>query len=199
MTTERNHKIIEQWISQGARVLDLGCGDGSLLKRLAANKNAYTVGVEIAEEKIIECLKKSICVYQADIDEGISNLDDMSFEYVILNETLQEIYKPHRVIEEMLRVGLHAIISVPNFGYIENRLHMLAKGSISADIRFDGSWHDSPVIRFFTISEFENLLREMGIAIEDARYFMPLDRIAAKKPPVPDLFVKGALYKLRRA
>jgi methionine biosynthesis protein MetW len=199
MDTERNHSIIEEWIKSGARVLDLGCGDGSLLKRLAVNKNAYTVGVEISEGKIIECLKKGICVYQADIDDGISNLDDMSFEYVILNQTLEEIYKPHRVIEEMLRVGLHAIISVSNFGYIENRLHMLAKGRISADIRSEGSWHDSPVIRFFTVSEFENLLGEMGITIEDARYFMPLGRVATKKPLVPDLIVKGGLYKLRRA
>ncbi len=194
-----NHSIIEQWIKPGARVLDLGCGDGSLLKRLIDGKNVYAVGVEISEEKIIECLKKGICVYQADIDNGISNFDDMSFEYVILNETLQEIYKPHRVIEEMLRVGLHAIISVPNFGYINNRLHMLARGRISADIRSEGSWHDSPVIRFFTVSEFENLLSEMEIAIEDARYFMPLGRVAIKKPPVPDLIVKGGLYKLRRA
>ncbi len=199
MDTEHNHSIIEQWIKPEARVLDLGCGDGSLLKRLATNKNAYTVGVEISEEKTIECLKKGICVYQADIDNGISNFDDMSFEYVILNETLQEIYKPHRVIEEMLRVGLHAIISVPNFGYIKNRLYMLTKGRISADIRFYGSWHDSPVIRFFTVSEFENLLNEMGIIIEDARYFMPAGLLAAVKPPVPDLFVKAALYKLRRA
>jgi methionine biosynthesis protein MetW len=199
MDTEINHLIIEQWIKPGARVLDLGCGDGSLLKRLAANKNAYTVGVEISEEKIIECLKKGICVYQADIDEGISNLDDMSFEYVILNETLQEIYKPHRVIEEMLRVGLHAIISVPNFGYLGNRLHMLLSGGISDRIRSGGSWHDSPVIRFFSVSEFENLLVKMGIVIEDARYFMPMGHVAARKPPVSDLIVKGGLFKLRRA
>jgi methionine biosynthesis protein MetW len=199
MDTDRNHSIIEQWIRPSARVLDLGCGDGRLLKRLAANKNAYTVGVEISEEKIIECLKNGICVYQADIDEGISNLDDMSFEYVILNETLQVINKPHRVIEEMLRVGLNAIISVSNFGYIANRLHMLSRGRISTDIRFDGSWHDSPVIRFFTVSEFENLLHEMGIVIEDARYFMPFGHGAVKKPPVSDLLVKGGLFSLRRA
>jgi methionine biosynthesis protein MetW len=199
MDTNRNHSTIEEWIRPGARVLDLGCGDGSLLKRLAANKNAHTVGVEISEEKIIECLKKGICVYQADIDEGISNFDDMSFEYVILNETLQVINKPHRVIEEMLRVGLNAIISVHNFGYFKNRLYMLSSGRISTDIRFDGSWHDSPVIRFFTVSEFENLLDEMGIVIEDARYFMPFNYVAVKKPPVSDLFVKGGLFKLRRA
>jgi methionine biosynthesis protein MetW len=199
MDTNRNHSIIEQWIRPGSRVLDMGCGDGSLLKRLSANKNANTVGVEISEEKIIECLKKGICVYQADIDEGISNFEDMSFEYVILNETLQVINKPHRVIEEMLRVGFNAIISVSNFGYIANRLHMLASGRISTDIRFDGSWHDSPVIRFFTVSEFENLLKEMGIVIEDARYFMPFGHVATKKPPISDLLVKGGLFRLRRA
>jgi methionine biosynthesis protein MetW len=199
MNTDRNHSIIEQWIRPGARVLDMGCGDGSLLKRLAVNKNAYTVGAEISEDKIIECLKKDICVYQADIDEGISNFDDMSFEYVILNETLQVINKPHRVIEEMLRVGLNAIISVSNFGYISNRLHILRRGRISPHIRFDGSWHDSPVIRFFTLNEFKNLLDEMGIIIEDARYFMPFGHVGCNKPPVSDLFVKGGLFKLRRA
>jgi methionine biosynthesis protein MetW len=199
MNTDRNHSIIEQWIRPGARVLDMGCGDGNLLKRLSANKNAYTVGVEISEEKIIECLKKDICVYQADIDEGISNFDDMSFEYVILNETLQVINKPHRVIEEMLRVGFYAIISVSNFGYIVNRLHMLSRGRISPHIRFDGSWHDSPVIRFFTVSEFKSLLNDMGIIIDDARYFMPLGHTAIKKPPFSDLLVKGGLFKLRRA
>ena len=199
MDTNRNHSIIKQWISPGARVLDMGCGDGSLLKRLSIEKNAYTVGVEISEEKIIECLIKGICVYQADIDEGISNFDDMSFEYVILNETLQVINKPHRVIEEMLRVGLNAIISVSNFGYLANRLHMLASGRISTDIRFDGSWHDSPVIRFFTVSEFENLLNDMGIIIEDARYFMPFGGVATKKPLFSDLLVQGGLFRLRRA
>ena len=199
MNTERTHSIIEQWIRPGARELDLGCGDGSLLGKLAREKNAKVDGVEISEEKIIECLKKGICVYHADIDRGLSNLEDMSFEYVILNETLQVIHNPQRVIDEMLRVGLNAIISVDNFGYVENRLHVLATGEISPDIRFDGLWHDSPVIRYFSFGEFENLLAEMKIIIDDARYFMPFGRTSAAKPFASTLLARGALYRLRRA
>lgn len=199
MNANLNHTLIEHWIKQDARVLDLGCGDGRLLQQLVISKAANVLGVEISEEKIIDCLKKGICVYQADIDQGLSNLDDMSFEYVILNDTLQVINNPHKVIEEMLRVGLNAIISVANSGYILNRLHMAATGRISPELRFDGSWYDSPVIRYFTINEFEKYLCEMGIAIKDARYFMPFGRTADKKPIFADIVVKGGLFLLRRS
>jgi len=199
MDANLNHSIIEQWIKPGARVLDLGCGDGTLLQKLVVRKDASVLGVEISEDKIIDCLKKGICVYQADIDRGLSNLDDMSFEYVILNDTLQVINKPHRVIEEMLRVGLNAIISVSNFGYFSNRLNILATGRISTEIRFDGSWHDSPVIRYFTINEFEQLLDQMEIKIEDARYFMPFNAVAAKKPMFADVTARGGVFLLRRS
>lgn len=199
MTTlvTRNHAIIEQWVMPGARVLDIGCGDGTLLHHLIRHKQAQGIGVEIAEEKIIACLKKGICVYQADIDQGLSNLDDMSFDYVILNATLQVIYKPYTVIDEMLRVGKFAIISISNFGYVRNRLRVLFQGRVSDHIRFAGDWHDTPVIRFVSLKEFQASLHDMGIEVMDARFFLPLDKIS-QHAPFRDLLAKEALFKLRR-
>jgi len=193
----RNHAIIEDWVAAGARVLDLGCGDGTLLDTLIRHKKVNALGVEIDQDKIISCLKKGICVHQTDIDQGLSNLDDMSFEYVVLNATLQAIHKPYRVIEEMLRVGRFAIISISNFGYIQNRMRVLIHGQMSEHIRFALDWHDSPAIRFVSVTEFMRSLSEMGITVTDARYFLPWGWISAH-PPFKDLLVKEALFRLRR-
>src|SRR5512136_408455 len=150
----QNYPIIESWVSPGSRVLDLGCGDGTLLSGLVERKQVEAIGVEIAQEMIVKCLGKGISVYQADIDRGLSQWDDLSFDYVILNDTLQVITRPQKVIDEMLRVGRYAIISVSNFGYLGNRLRVLFEGRMSMKVRFAGSWHDTPVIRFFSLMEF---------------------------------------------
>lgn len=194
----QNHGIIEEWVTPGARVLDLGCGDGTLLDRLIRHKGVSGIGVEIAQEEIIACLKKGICVYQTDIDQGLSNLEDMSFDYVVLNATLQVIHKPYKVMDEMLRVGRFAIISISNFGYIQNRMRVLTHGRVSDHIRFESHWHDTPVIRFVSLTEFQRSLHDMGIEVTDARYFLPLGRITLH-PPFKDLLVKEALFKLRRS
>ncbi|HQP31215.1 MAG TPA: methionine biosynthesis protein MetW [Deltaproteobacteria bacterium] len=193
----RNHAIIEAWVSAGARVLDLGCGDGTLLDSLMRKKHVNGLGVEIDQEKIISCLRKGICVHQTDIDQGLSNLDDMSFDYVVLNATLQVIHKPYRVMEEMLRVGRFAIISISNFGYLQNRMRILAHGRMSEHIRFGLEWHDTPAIRFVSVTEFMRSLGHMGIAVTDARYFLPLG-MTSVDPPLKDLLVKEAIFRLRR-
>jgi len=193
----RNHAIIEAWVTTGARVLDLGCGDGTLLDTLIRHKQVNGLGVEIDQDKIISCLKKGICVHQTDIDQGLSNLDDMSFDYVVLNATLQVIHKPYKVIDEMLRVGRFAIISISNFGYLQNRVRVLTHGQVSGHIRFAGDWHDTPVIRYVSVTEFMRSLHDMGITIMDARYFLPFGRISAH-PPFKDLLAKEALFQLRR-
>ncbi|HQP32143.1 MAG TPA: methionine biosynthesis protein MetW, partial [Deltaproteobacteria bacterium] len=138
-----------------------------------------------------------ICVYQADIDQGLSNLEDTSFDYVILNATLQVIHNPYRVIDEMLRVGRFAIISISNFGYIQNRLRVLLQGRTSDHIRLTGDWHDTPVIRFVSIKEFQASLSDIGIEIMEARFFLPL-ALVARRPPFKDLTAKEALFKVRR-
>ena len=194
----RNHAIIEEWVTSGARVLDLGCGDGALLDTLIRHKKVNGLGVEIDQDKIIACVKKGICVHQTDIDQGLSNLEDMSFDYVVLNATLQVIHKPYKVMDEMLRVGRFAIISISNFGYVQNRLRVLTHGRMSEHIRFALDWHNTPAIRFVSVTEFMLSLSDMGITVTDARYFLPLGRISAH-PPFKDLLVKEALFRLRRS
>jgi len=196
---EQTHNIIENWIQPRSRVLDLGCGDGSLLSDLIVKKQVDGIGVEISQDMVVKCLGKGISVYQADIDRGLSQWDELSFDFIILNATLQVIHRPYNVINEMLRVGRCAIISVSNFGYWSNRVGIMLKGCMSAQMRLVGNWHDTPVIRFVCLSEFRRSLREMGIAVIDARYFLPYN-IAVKKPgtSLDNLLVKEAIFMLGR-
>lgn len=196
---EENFPIIEGWVSKESRVLDLGCGDGSLLSALINQKQVDGFGVEISHDMILKCVQKGICVYQADIDKDLSEWTDGSFDYVILNATLQVITKPYRVIDEMLRVGRHAIISISNFGYFRNRVRVLSQGRVSSRIRLSESWHDTPVLRFVSLREFMSSLQDMGIEIMDARYFYPLNVVSKTPWPGYNLLAKEGIFKLRRA
>jgi len=193
-----NYPIIEEWIPPQSRVLDLGCGDGSLLSSLISKKQVDGIGVEISHEMVLQCVQKGICVYQADIDKDLSEWADSSFDCVILNATLQVITKPYKVIDEMLRVGRFAIISISNFGYLRNRIRVLSQGRVSSRIRLSETWHDTPVLRFVSLKEFESSLREMGIEIMEARYFFPLNFISKVQWPVYNLLAKEGIFKLRR-
>lgn len=197
--TGRIHGIIREWISPGSKVLDLGCGDGSLLKDLALTRQVQGTGVEISREMIVKCLAKGISVYQADIDHGLSQWDDGSFDYVILNATLQVIHHPHELIREMLRVGMKAVISVSNFGFVRNRVRVLFDGRISRGTRLSGSWHDTPVIRFVCLSEFIRSLREMEVETMDARYFLPMGKVSNRRTMLDNLLVKEAVFLLERS
>ncbi len=194
----QNYPIIEDWISQGSRVLDLGCGDGTLLSGLVERRQVEAIGVEISQEMIVQCLQKGISVYQADIDRGLSQWDDLSFDYVILNDTLQVITRPYEVIGEMLRVGRYAIISISNFGYLGNRTRVFLQGRMSTRVRFAGSWHDTPVIRFFSLKEFRDSLKDMGVEIVDARFFLPFSIVTSKRVPLADLLAWKGIFKLRQ-
>jgi methionine biosynthesis protein MetW len=193
---EKTQSIIESWIQPQSRVLDLGCGDGTLLSRLSERKKVEGIGVEISRDMIVKCLGKGISVYQADIDHGLSQWDELSFDYVILTATLQVIHKPYNVINEMLRVGRFAVISVSNFGYALNRLRIMLDGRMTDDMRLSRQWHDTPVIRFVCLSEFVRSLAEMDIDILDARFFLPFDQVVKTKIPLDNLIVKEALFML---
>lgn len=193
-----NYPIIEEWIPPKSRVLDLGCGDGSLLTSLISKKGVDGIGVEISHDMVLQCVQKGICIYQADIDKDLSEWADSSFDCVILNATLQVITKPYKVISEMLRVGKFAIISVSNFGYVRNRVRVLSQGRVSSRIRLSETWHDTPVLRFVSLKEFESSIREMGIEIMEARYFFPMNLVSKVQWPTYNLLAKEGIFKLRR-
>jgi methionine biosynthesis protein MetW len=195
----KNFPIIEDWIEPGSQVLDLGCGDGTLLSGLVERKHVEAVGVEISDEMIVRCLQKGISVYQADIDRGLCHWHDRRFDYVILNDTLQVITRPHEVIGEMLRVGRYALVSVSNFAYVGNRLRVLLKGRMSRAILLSGSWHDTPVIRFVSLKEFRKSLYGMGVEIVDARYFLAFSLVVSHGGPLVNLLARNCIFKLRRA
>jgi methionine biosynthesis protein MetW len=193
-----NYPIIGKWIEPGSRVLDLGCGDGTLLRNLEEKRQVEAVGVEISQDMLVQCIGKGISVYQANIDKGLCQWPDQSFDYVILNDTLQVITRPQDVIKEMLRVGKYAIISVSNFGYIRNRVQLMFQGRLSPMILVSGSWHDTPVIRFVSIQEFRHFLNGMGIEIVDARFFLAFSLITSLRWPMVNLLARNGIFKLRR-
>ncbi|MGZ7130045.1 MAG: methionine biosynthesis protein MetW [Halobacteriota archaeon] len=158
--------IIVSLMPVGSRVLDLGCGNGDLLLKLKRGGMTDIRGVEINDRCIAACVRKGLTVFHGDIDEGLSDYDDGSFDYIVLNQTLQVVHKPTLVINEMLRVGNRAIVSFPNFGHYKIRWHLLSKGQMPKVDFLPRDWYDTPNIHLSTISDFEVFCRMRHIMIE---------------------------------
>jgi len=157
--------IIAGWVQPGERVLDLGCGDGSLLKLLIEERGARGYGVEIDAQGVLASIRNGINVVQSDIDQGLAEFEDNAFEHVVLSRTLQTVRHTENTLREMLRVGREAVVSVPNFGYWKNRQAVLnGRMPVSEDLPYQ--WYDTPNVRFFTLADFEALCAQMGIAIK---------------------------------
>jgi methionine biosynthesis protein MetW len=161
-----DYAIISELVEPNTRVLDLGCGDGELLGWLAENKTVEARGIEIDGRRVQLAIARGISVYQSDIDQGLADYPDQSFDYVILSQTLQETRRPLAVLGEMLRVGRHAIVAFPNYGHWSVRLSLLATGRAPRTRCFPHDWHSSPNIHFLTIRDFESLAREQGWTVE---------------------------------
>ncbi|MDE2598720.1 MAG: methionine biosynthesis protein MetW [Rhodocyclaceae bacterium] len=156
--------IIASWVQPGERVLDLGCGDGSLLKLLIEERGARGYGVEIDAQGVLASIRNGINVVQTDIDHGLAEFKDNAFEHVVLSRTLQTVRHTENTLREMLRVGREAVVSVPNFGYWKNRQAVLnGRMPVSEDLPYQ--WYDTPNVRFFTLADFEALCEQMGIVV----------------------------------
>lgn len=153
-----------------SRVLDLGCGDGALLNNLIRKKSVKGFGVEISREGIAACIARGLPVYQGDIDQGLSDHGDQSFDYVILSHTLQAIHRPRFVLEEMLRVGRKIIVSFPNFGHWRVRALLGFGGRMPRSKLLPYAWHDTPNIHLCTVLDFQDLCRDMEIQILDQHF-----------------------------
>jgi len=163
-TKRSDFAAIAQWVQHGAHVLDLGCGDGTLLKYLQQARAVTGYGVEIDDRNILECVNNGVHVIQSDLERGLSEFDDNSFDFVVLSQTLQAMRNTERIMREMLRVGRAGIVTFPNFGYWKNRLHVLrGRMPVSENLPFE--WFDTPNIHLCTIADFERFCSLRGIRI----------------------------------
>ncbi len=160
-----NYSIITNMIEPNLSVLDLGCGDGTLLKMLK-NKGINARGIDINQDNIVKCLEKGLPVIQGDIDEGLQEYPDKSYDYVVLNQTLQSTEKPDFVIKEMLRVGDKVVVSFPNFGYWKVRFYLMFKGKMPKSRILPFQWYDTPNIHLLTIDDFYDFAKSQDFKIE---------------------------------
>jgi methionine biosynthesis protein MetW len=157
---------IVKWVAPGARVLDLGCGNGQLLRRLWEARQAPGYGVEIQDAAVLACVENDVNVLQVDLESGLSLFADRSFDCVILSETLQTIHRTELLMREMLRVGREVIVSFPNFGHWSARVQV-ALGSMPVSAALPYEWYETPNVHHCTIADFEDLCRRLGVRIRE--------------------------------
>ncbi len=170
-TLRPEYEIIVSIIQNGSSVLDLGCGEGELLALIRKNKEiGRTQGIEIDEKAIYKCVERGLSVFHGDIDSGLAEYDDISFDYVILNQTFQQVKKPDIVLEEAMRVGRRVIVGFPNFAYYKARYHLAVRGRAPITRSLPYQWFDTPNIHFLSISDFINYCKTRKIRIEKSFY-----------------------------
>ena len=158
-------QIIASWIEPGSKVLGLGCGKGDLLYFLKNNKGVTCTGIEKNEDRVATCIEKGLTVLQGDINEEVLDYPDDAFDYVILSQTLQQIYKSSQLIRSMLRIGKKGIVSFPNFSHWSIRAQLLLKGYAPITKQLPYEWHNTPNIRVITIRDFRRFARDVGFKI----------------------------------
>lgn len=161
----RDLQIVSRLIEPDSRVLDLGCGDGKFLAHLQKSKNASVLGLELEQEKILQCIANGVPVIQRNLNSNLDFADDKSFDYVILSHTLQELDNPDRLLGEIVRVGKKAVVSFINFGYFPNRLQLLFTGRMPRNKSLPHEWYNTPNIHLGTIADFQKLCKEKDIKI----------------------------------
>lgn len=186
--------LIANIVERDARVLDLGCGDGELMAYLAKNKNCRVQGIELDESAIYTCVEKGLNVFHSDIDSGLKGYPDKAFDYVILNQSIQQIKKVDYIIEESLRTGTRVIVSFPNFAHVRSRLKFFLKGKVPVTRHLPYSWHDTPNLRFLSTKDFRDYCRKKDIKVLDVKFYGPSGEIRF----MPNLFAENALFVLTK-
>jgi len=152
-------KVISDLIEDNKKVLDVGCADGTLMQFLKEHKNINVRGLEISKEKVQECIAKGLTVIEGNAEKDLKQFPDKSFDYVVLSQTLQAFLSPELVLDELLRVGKQAIVTIPNFGNWQVRLHLLFKGTMPITKSLPEQWHSTPNLHMCTIKDFVNFIK----------------------------------------
>ncbi|MBT0159819.1 methionine biosynthesis protein MetW [Candidatus Bathyarchaeota archaeon A05DMB-2] len=192
--TKIEHQVIMNWIEQAASVLDLGCGDGELLTRLIEEKQVRAQGIEISEQSIHRCVAQGLSVFQEDIDTGLAEYADKSFDYVILNQTFQQVKKPDFVLEEALRVGKKTIVGFPNFVHYKARFQLFFRGKVPVTPSLPYEWYDTPNLHFLSIADFREYCKKRDITIEQSAFVAKNKKIRL----LPNLLAEIGLFLLTK-
>ena len=191
-------KALEPWVKENSRVLDLGCGDGSLLQRLKANKQVTGYGLENDPQQIQTCVGRGINVIEKSLDRELDDFEDNSFDTVIMTFALQVMKHPDIILAEMLRVGKECIVTFPNFGNLQARFSLLFSGKMPVTKNLPYSWYDTPNIHFCTVADFEQLCREKGYQVLNRNMLSANSVNNLFKNLWPNLFAETAVYHLTR-
>ena len=192
---------IAEMIPDGARVLDVGCGDGALLEYLVRTKHVDGRGIELSQQNVNACVARGLAVVQGDADADLAEYPGGVFDFVILSQTIQATETPAQVLADMLRIGRQAAISLPNFGHWRVRLSLLVGGRMPRTEALGYYWYDTPNIHLCTIADFVDLARKNG-AVIDRALALKHDTVAGEMRPDawgPNLFAQGAIFLLRKS
>jgi len=184
---------IAEWVRPRAKVLDLGCGDGTLLGYLAETRQASGYGVEISEANVLACVRNRVNVIQSDLESGLSAFESASFDYVILSQTLQAMHHTEEIVREMLRVGREGIVSFPNFGHWRNRLQILL-GNMPVSEALPYQWFDTPNIHLCTVNDFETFCAHHGVRILERRVL----HMGREVTTLPNLLGSIAVFRIEQ-
>jgi methionine biosynthesis protein MetW len=189
---------VADWIRPGARVLDLGCGDGELLRHLKDTRNVTGYGLEIDPDKITHCIANGVNVIQSDLDNGLSDFDADSFDQVVMTQTLQAVQRPDQLLDEMLRVGREGIVTFPNFAHWRLRYYLTVLGRMPMSGALAYAWYETPNIHLCTLRDFEELCADKGIRILERQVLTHDLRTPRLAGLLPNLFAEIALYRFER-
>jgi len=190
--------ILEGWIDPNSRVLDLGCGDGTLLRFLMDSKQVQGYGLEIDRNSIVKCIEKGVNVVEQDLDLGLGNFSDDSFDTVVITQSIQVLSRPDIILDDMLRVGNECIVTFPNFGSWRSRTSIGLRGRMPVTRQLTYQWYDTPNIHFCTVTDFEALCEEKNINILARRFVAERFLDAKLKDTFPNVFAETAVYHLTK-
>lgn len=186
------YDAVTSWVGEKSSVLDLGCGGGELLERLSREKHARVTGIEIDERAIYSCVARGLSVLHEDLEAGLKDFADKSFDYVILLDTFQQVRRPSVILDEALRVGKKVAAGFPNFANLKSRLQIFFGGRAPVTPSLPYKWHDTPNLHFLSALDFQDYIEEKNIIVEKKAFFTGLRRVRM----MPNLFAEEAVYLL---